>query len=199
MKISWKSFFLSFGVAFVLFAILFAFVFTDIFRDFVPRAERTGGKALVNKTRDSYESYIVYCNDKENEALEFALLARVDKTDQSILVTDLGGNDLVARGESLYYVRSLCEDHGIEELCPIFASLTGYEVKSNRILNARDCLPSAVKGTTVRYLDVMELLPSILEGADGFSVSECALVAEENHGIRVIDMERSLEAFQALK
>ncbi|MBO5305125.1 MAG: hypothetical protein J6B12_00025, partial [Clostridia bacterium] len=94
MKISWKSFFLSFGVALVVFAILMACICADIFRDFVPYPQRSEGESSLVKTRESYESYLFYCNDKEGASLEFAVLARVDQKEKCILVTELYGDDL---------------------------------------------------------------------------------------------------------
>lgn len=199
MKISWKSFFLSFGAAFLLFSLLMACICADIFKDFVPLPKMSDDAALMHETRESYECYLFYCNDKEDKELEFAALVRVDAKEKKLLVTFLYGEDLLERQGSLFYIHSLCQDHGIKELSPIFATLTGYEVGTDRILNVRDYLPSAVKEATVRYLDFLEILPSVWENTEEFSLSECLLVAEENQDVRIISVERSLEAFQTLK
>lgn len=199
MKISWKSFFLSFGAAFLLFALVMACTCSNIFRDHLPIPQRSNASDLANKTRDSYESYIFYCNDKTDAELEFAVLVRIDEDKNSFLVTELYGNDLIECQGSLFYIRSLCQEKGIRELSPIFASLTGYEVSSDRVLNARDYLPEAVKDATVRYVDILDILPGVFENTEGFSVSECALVTEVTQDVRMIQIEQSLEAFQILK
>ena len=200
MRISWKSFFLSFGAAFVLFSLLMAFVCADLFGGFVPSPDIDSPQKLTGEVRGDYESYIFYCHDKKGETLEFAVLVRVDAKNERLLATHLNGNDLLERQGSLFYIRSLCEAHGMGELVPIFASLTGYEVASDRILNARDYLPSSVKDGTVRYLDFVEALPMTWDGAgEHFSVSECSVAAQENGDVRILDVKASLEAFRTLK
>ncbi len=200
MRISWKNFFLSFGAAFVLFSLLMAFVCADLFGGFVPSPDVESPQELTGEARGDYESYIFYCYDKTGEVLEFAALVRVDAKKERILTTHLEGDDLLERQGSLFYIRSLCEDRGRGELAPIFEALTGYEVESGRILNARDYLPSSVKDGTVRYLDFVEALPMTWDGAgEHFSVSECALAAQENGDVRILDVKASLEAFRTLK
>jgi hypothetical protein len=196
MHICWKSFLLSFAVAVLLFALLMTAVCLGVFNKFIPSAELDESldqptDAIVE--RSSYESYIFYCNDKENGALDFALLVRVNGEDKQLLVTPLEGEDLLERQGVLFYVRSLCQDYGIGELSPIFEALTGHEASEERILNVRDHMPQTL--VTVRYPDFVEILPRVLESTDGFSVVECPLVSDVGGEFRILNVEKSLESF----
>lgn len=203
MHICWKSFFLAFGVAVLLFSLLMVGVCVGVFNKFVPPAERhlsADASADFAEMRSSYENYIFYCNDKQDRQLDFALLIRIDPNEKQLLVTEIGGEDILERQGMLFYIHSLCQTHGNGELSPIFAALTGYEVSNDRILNVRDYMPQAEMGATLRSVDFLEKLPNVLGNAtDGFSIVECPLVIEENHDFRVINIEKSLEAFLLLK
>ena len=204
MHISWKSFFLSFGVSLAVFSVLMAIVCTNVFGSFVS-PEKVDGLTeqqamLAPEARDKYQSYVFYCHDKEGEALDFALLARVDAEGKRILFTHLEGEDLIERQGALFYVSSLYASYGEEELIEIFAALTGYDVSVDRVMDARLCIPDSMKEDTLRYLDVAEILPSVLgEQTHGFEIEERPLVVDVNEDIRVIDVKKSIEAFGALE
>ncbi len=203
MRISWKSFFLSFGAAILFFSLVMACICTNVFGRFVPNAEQDSDAmslAIAKEERASCESYLFYCNNKENETLDFALLVRIDEKEKRLLVTPLDGGDLIERQGMFFYIRSLCQTYGTKELLPIFEALTGCEVDGDRILNLRDYLPNTVKESTVKYFDCLEILPTVWEETkDGFSLLECPLVAEENQGLKILNIEKSLEAFLLTK
>lgn len=200
MRISWKSFVFSFLVAVLLFSLVMACICSNVFKSFVPFPveQDWNGKTplLANEARNAYESYLFYCKNKDNTELDFAMLVRVDAKEKKFLVTPVEGKDLLEKQGSLFYIRSLCQSEGIEVLVPIFSSLTGYEVSSNRILNARDYLPSTVKDTTIRYYDFVELLPTVWEDSyEGYEAVEYSLVTEDSDGLKIINTQKSLEAF----
>ena len=202
MRICWKSFFLAFGVAVLLFSILMIGICVGVFNKFIPSAMQDPTvEQTVNfsEKRASYESYIFYCNDKEDQSLDFSLLIRIDEKAKQILVTELNGEDLLERQGMLFYIHSLCQTYGTKELLPIFAALTGYEVPTERLLNVRDYMPQSEKGATVRYLDFLELLPSTIGQADSFSIVECPLVTEVSGEFKILNIQRSLEVFLPLK
>ena len=196
MRICWKSFLLSFCVALLLFSLLMTGICLGVFEKFVPKAEHdplTGSSSDLVGKRACYESCIFYCDDKDGQALDFALLIRVDPGEKKVLATNLSGDVILERQGKLFYIRSLCETYGKKELSPIFAALTGYEVSTERILNARDYMPSE-KNATVRHLDFLELLPKVLDAVqEDFAIVECPLVIEENQGVQVVNIEKSLE------
>lgn len=204
MSISWKSFFLSFGVAFLLFSLLMGFLCVNLFKNYVPTpidrelAEHSQG--MLAHEQEQMEGYIFYCTDKDNAALDFSALVRVDASQNRLLVTPLYGGNLLAREGSLFYISTLFDTYGASELSDIFASLTGCYVAAQGVLNLRDDLPSHVKESTVRYLDFLELLPTLLgESTNGFSLEECPLSFEENEGLRIVLVEPSLKNFKALE
>ena len=201
MRICWKSFFLAFSVAVLLFSILMIGICVGVFNKFIPSAMQD---SMVGQTVDfaeerTYESYIFYCNDKEDQVLDFAIFVRIDEKAKQILVTELNGEDLLERQGMLFYIHSLCQTYGTKELLPIFAALTGYAVPTERLLNVRDYMPQSEKGATVRYLDFLELLPSTIGQADSFSIVECPLVTEVSGEFKILNIQRSLEVFLPLK
>ena len=203
MRICWKSFFIAFGLAVLLFSLLMTGVCIGVFNKFVPKAERDvslDAPVDLAEKRASYESYIFYCNDKEGDELAFALLVRIDEKEKRLLVTELSGEALLERQGMHFYIHSLYETHGKEELSPIFATLTGYETSNDKILNVREYMPESEQENTVRCIDFLEMLPSVWEHTrEGFVLCECPLVFEENHEVRILDIEKSLEAFSLLK
>ena len=202
MRICWKSFFLAFGVAVLLFSIVLIGVCIGVFNKFIPNATRDPVAVQpvdLAERRASYESYIFYCNDKEDRVLDFALLVRVDEEEKQLLVTEIGGEDLLERQGMLFYIHSLCQSYGTEELSPIFAALTGCETPSERLLNVRTYMPQLEQDVTVRSLDFLELLPSVLGQADSFSIVECPLVTDASGEFKILNIERSLEVFLPLK
>ncbi len=204
MHISWKSFFLSFGVSIAVFAVLMTVVCSGVFGSFVA-SEKVHGLTeeqamLAWEARSEYQSYLFYCHEKDGTVLDFALLARVDMAGKRILVTHLEGEDLIERQGSLFYVSSLYASYGVQELTEIFAALTGYDVPMDRVKDARLCMPDAMKEDTVRYLDVAEILPTVLgEQTHGFEIEERPLVVDVTEEIRLIDTKKSIEAFGALE
>ena len=204
MHISWKSFFLSFGVSLAVFSILMVFVCSSVFGSFVVPEKVVGltdEQAMLAPTaRGNYQSYLFYCHDKDGKALDFALLACVDMTGERILVTELEGEDLIERQGSLFYVNSLYASYGVEELGSIFYALTGYRVSADNVMNARERIPDAMKDATIRLWDVAEILPTVLgEQTYGFEVLECPLIFDTSDEIRIVNKEKSIEAFGALE
>ena len=196
MRICWKSFLLSFCLALLLFSLLMTGICLGVFERFVPKAKVDSGLESASDfigKRACYESYIFYCDDKDGQSLDFALLIRVDEAEKRVLATNLSGDVILERQGMLFYIRSLCETYGKGELSPIFAALTGYEVPTQRILNVRDYMLSE-KNATVRYLDFLEFLPKALDAVqEDFAIVECPLVIEENQGVQVVNVEKSLE------
>ena len=203
MRFCWKSFFIAFGLAVLLFSLLMTGVCVGVFNKFVPEAERDVSldeSVDFSEERASYESYIFYCTDKDNDELTFALLVRMDEKGKCFLVTELSGEALLERQGMHFYIHSLYEAYGKEELSPIFATLTGYETSNDRIRNVREYMPVSEQGSTVRCVDFLEMLPSVLENAsEDFVICECPLVFEENHEVQILNIEKSLEAFSLLK
>lgn len=201
MRFSWKTFLLTFGVALGIFSIVMACICTDIFRNRITvlnnYADTEIKATLDTPVRPEYESYLFFCYDKDGEMLDFAVLVRLDVKGERVLVTPVMGDYLIERDGSLFFLRSLCDTFGEDELVTVFASVTGYEVPKANLLNAREYLPENVKNATVRYLDFAEILPTIWHGkTDHFKVKECPLVTEENSDLRIIRIEKSLEAFR---
>lgn len=204
MHVSWKSFFLSFCVSLAIFALLMVVVCSSVFGSFVAPEKAVGlteEQALLAPTaRSNYQSCLFYCHDKDGKALDFALLARVDMTGKRILVTELEGEDLIERQDSLFYVNSLYASYGAEELGEIFYALTGYGVPADKVMDARECIPDDMKNATVRFWDVAEMLPTVLgEQTYGFEVLECPLIFDINDEIRIVNKVKSIEAFGALE
>ena len=204
MHISSKSFFLSFGISLAFFSVLMVIVCTNVFGSFVSSEKAHGlteqQAMTAPEARNEYQSYLFYCHDKEDKALDFVLLARVDAERERILFTHLDGDDLIERQGALFYAGSLYASYGVKELISVFSALTGYNVPEDRVKDARACMPEAMKDDTVRYLDFAEILPDVLgDEANGFVIEERQLVVDVNEELRVINIEKTVEAFGALE
>lgn len=189
LRFSKKSFLVAFVAALILFSGIMAIICYHAFSEhvFVHKDDTVAPEESICVADPS----VYYCLDPDSGALEYAVLVFGDAVSGDMLFMHLAGEWLVTYRDALYYVKSLYAVDPGAALCVLYNGLTGAEVGTNALIDARSLLPESKKMSHFRYSALAELLATQM----GTDLKELSPVFAENDDYRRIDVVKTRRLF----
>ena len=161
LRFSKKSFLIAFIAALILFSGIMAIVCYHAFSGhvFVHRDEVVDQEEGICVT----DPKIYYCLDPDSGVLEYSVLVFRDAVSGETFLMHLTGEWLVTYRDALYYVRSLYAADPEGSLGMLYSGLTGAEIETDALIDARSLLPESKKTSHLRYSALAELLSAQMQ------------------------------------
>lgn len=180
MKLSWKQMVISFAAALLIFSLVMIPICVGIFNSRVK--ERTGAHSGITdgdlpgrNTVYEFSDAVIYYTDDGN-----AVMVCVSEVEKILLLMPISAELPIRYEDKIYFVSSLCEKKGTEELFNIGNALTGI-------------MPDHLFSVDEEHNDLMKDVLDILKDDYGAYTTETVMVQTDGDG--VADYAKTVEQF----